>query len=1314
MYVGANDGGIWKTTNWLDSNPSWVPLTDKPNIFSLAVHEHDLAVAPASASTAPSIVLAAASGPGGGIMRSDDAGSTWSFFANSEFDLAEFGALVVDPGVASAQTLYVAVSAGSVATTEVSGPVAGGVYKSTNGGVTWTNTTASFHAGYASDLLEIQESGQNVLYAGLTGTASGQGAGTAGIYRSVDGGANWKPTILPLNTSIGRTIRLAGGTQVPGSTGSGERIYATILDTMNDPSEGVHRFASPGGATGSWTQLPDLPTKQQRYRHIVLAVDPANSNIIYENIDFAGNHTIDETMVKSTDGGQTFQSWPDPKNPGQVDDPVSGTFDGTGAFVLTGDNAIQRFNVTPPTPTLDRLSGNLNINQFYTFSLDPSNPLFAYGTGQDYPGTLDYLAPNSWYYSAPFNAAESGKMRVDPTNSARVYYLNPIDDPDGTGSHNDRFQHSDDYGTHWVPAVTGLPTITVNGVVITDEAYAQKNALVIDPKNPQRLLLGLHSVFETTTGGDSVNGLYGWRDLGLDLDMNGPPISAITLDPSAPNTVYAGIGDGRVFRTLEVNSTIPIWTEVDAGLPLSKGQCVMDLQPDGNSGIIFAVTSALIGRDAPAPDLRAFPHVWYLFGDHWIPINGDLPTELGGDSLAVDARLNENMPVLYLGTQRGVYMTTDENHWTLMDSLPRTRVTDLDFAPDLNLLGAGTLGRGAYMMTVDAPAPKAFQLVPPTAPEGSGDVTLTIVGANFFYQILTQNSVVQINGKDVDTTFVDANHLQVQFDAALLAEEGSFQITVTTSGPGGGVTSPLTFTVVDQPVVATAAVFGAQFGTALTNQIVATFVDKGGPENAKTDYQATIDWGDGSGAMVGDVSGPDKKGLFTVQGSHTYFATGKFPLKVTLHHDKVVPDAVVTRNVQVTVGSVIVLPSGGTVHVNGPFTLSGSFLDSARTTHGVTIDWGDETSTVLDLVAGVLSFEDVPHRYTQVPAGGMADITVTVIDVYGGSTQTTTRVHITLTPALSGPGDAVRGQLRTYMLGTTSNVSGAVTCLLNWGDGQTETITGPEGSKASHVYQETGSYIVGLSVEQSGVTSVVVTKAVEVSAWAVQTDPVDGKRDLVVGSGAHDSEMAIGRADEPHGQSGLNVAILDRRTRRQELDVDVPGPIDRILLFGQRSDKLTVSNDVKIDAIVHAGSGDSILQGGGGNNALIGGAGNDLLSGGSGRDILIGGLGSDVLAAGADQDILIGGATSYDHNDEALFYLMKEWGRKDANYATRVAHILGQSAGGLNGNYDLNGDSVQNDAVIDWLNGGSGKDLYFAFAGDHVTGLKPGEVLINH
>src|SRR5947208_5627743 len=77
MYLGGGNGGIWKTTNWLDPNgPTWTPETDDQP--SPAVGYHGLVVAPSN----HLVVYAAVSGPGAGIIRSQDGGQTWITLAN--------------------------------------------------------------------------------------------------------------------------------------------------------------------------------------------------------------------------------------------------------------------------------------------------------------------------------------------------------------------------------------------------------------------------------------------------------------------------------------------------------------------------------------------------------------------------------------------------------------------------------------------------------------------------------------------------------------------------------------------------------------------------------------------------------------------------------------------------------------------------------------------------------------------------------------------------------------------------------------------------------------------------------------------------------------------------------------------------------------------------------------------------------------------------------------------------------------------------------------------------------------------------------
>jgi Ca2+-binding RTX toxin-like protein len=122
-----------------------------------------------------------------------------------------------------------------------------------------------------------------------------------------------------------------------------------------------------------------------------------------------------------------------------------------------------------------------------------------------------------------------------------------------------------------------------------------------------------------------------------------------------------------------------------------------------------------------------------------------------------------------------------------------------------------------------------------------------------------------------------------------------------------------------------------------------------------------------------------------------------------------------------------------------------------------------------------------------------------------------------------------------------------------------------------------------------------------------------------------------------------------------------------------------------------------------------------MTAGGSGRDLLIGSAGADTLRAGSAGAILIGGTTNYDANVTALLAIMKEWGRTDADYNTRVKHLNGSLSGGLNGSYRLTTATVRDDNAIDNLYGGAGLDWFFVGGNgkkkDKVSGQTGGETI---
>jgi Ca2+-binding RTX toxin-like protein len=174
-------------------------------------------------------------------------------------------------------------------------------------------------------------------------------------------------------------------------------------------------------------------------------------------------------------------------------------------------------------------------------------------------------------------------------------------------------------------------------------------------------------------------------------------------------------------------------------------------------------------------------------------------------------------------------------------------------------------------------------------------------------------------------------------------------------------------------------------------------------------------------------------------------------------------------------------------------------------------------------------------------------------------------------------------------------------------------------------------------------------------------------------------------------------------------------PTGHLIAYGNAGDDtIQVAGSVTLPTLLFGGDGNDTVKGGKGNNILIGGAGNDTLTGGSSRDILIGGTGADTLTGNGDDDILIAGTTDYDANAAALSALMKEWGRTDEDYSTRVNHLgNGIVSGGVT--YALNASTVHTDTAIDVLYGNSGLDWFLVQVSgtnkDQVKDKTSGEVI---
>jgi photosystem II stability/assembly factor-like uncharacterized protein len=664
IYIAAASGGVWKTS---DGGSTWTPLTDDQMTLSMGA----IALAPGN----PNVIYAgtgeannAGSSYGRGILVSTDGGASWTLTGNSVFDRLAISQIAVDP--TDPNTAYAAVS-----DFDKNGrPFAGGtgIYKTTNGGTTWTNLTSSIDTFDPYSAVVIDPNNHNTVYMAI-GDVFGNpyGTGGNGVYKSTDGGTSWTKLGGGLPTdanAIGRiTLAIApsnsqvlyvsmSGTGHTGSSSSG-----TLFKMMRSDD---------GGST--WNDLtggtPNYMAFQGDY-DTTLIVDPANPAVVYAG--GAAGPAFGElpALIRSTDSGATWSGLD--LTTGAVTphaDHHGIAFDANGRLLDGDDGGIFRLDSPSPVQWSD-LNGNLSTIQFVGIGLSPTNPQVAIGGSQD-NGIALYNGNPIW---AQTDGGDGGFAKFSPTNPNRVYHQAP------PGSFGDGFfRRSDDGGHTWVNKTSSLVADQNN-----QNFYAP---FVVDPGNGDRVLYGTDRIWETTNGGDA------WAAISPVLVGTSTYVDAIGVAASDANTVYASFGgqfanSSKIFVTTNHGTS---WVEHD--LPSGTGR-VADLEVDpANAQVAYAVVAQFTGGGK---------HVYRTAdgGVTWTDISGNLP-DLPTWTLQIGKQPSGD--VLYIGNDDGVYVSTDlGGSWSRLGvGLPHVEVDQLQLNASLGILGAGTYGRGMWELSL--------------------------------------------------------------------------------------------------------------------------------------------------------------------------------------------------------------------------------------------------------------------------------------------------------------------------------------------------------------------------------------------------------------------------------------------------------------------------------------------------------------------------------------------------------------------------------------------------------------------------------------
>ncbi|GGB18246.1 WD40/YVTN/BNR-like repeat-containing protein [Puia dinghuensis] len=406
-YMGTTGGGVWKTVN---AGWTWANISDgffkTGSVGAVAVAESDPNVVYVGMGEhAPRGVM---SSYGDGVYRSVDAGKTWKKMGLDA--TMHISAIRIHPQ--NSDIVYVAAQGAMYGATEDRG-----VYQSTDGGVTWKKI---FYVDENTGCVDLSMDKNNprVLYAAMWDyrrlpwqmRSGGKGSG---LYKSIDGGQTWTRMEKGLPKEMGKM-----GISVSGANSN--KVYALIESSSEKEEGGL--FAS-DDAGKSWTRVSkDHRLVQRAWYYIEVFADPQNENVVYV-LNSPGLKSIDGGRTWSNLGGthgDYHQLWINPHNDRNMiisnDGGAAITFD-DGATWSTQNNqptaqlyrvnadnlfpynlyAGQQDNTSVMIASRNTAGGSIgDKNWFYSaggesafLAFDPDSP--RYIMGGSYQGTIEIL-----------------------------------------------------------------------------------------------------------------------------------------------------------------------------------------------------------------------------------------------------------------------------------------------------------------------------------------------------------------------------------------------------------------------------------------------------------------------------------------------------------------------------------------------------------------------------------------------------------------------------------------------------------------------------------------------------------------------------------------------------------------------------------------------------------------------------------------------------------------------------------------------------------------------------------------------------------
>lgn len=662
IYAGTAGGGVWKSSN---GGASFTPIFDEhpQSIGAVAVDPDD-----------PDRVVWVGTGEvwtrnstsvGKGLFKSVDGGLTWKEIAG--FEKSErISGIEINPN--NSNEVYVGVLGALWGDSDVRG-----VYKTTDGGISWKKILYSDETTGCSDILMHPED-PNTLYAAMwefrrSGWGFNSGGDNSALYKSTDGGESWKK--IHNGYPEGKLGRIA----IALAPSEPDILYA-VIESEKDRDKGLYRSDDAGE---SWQHLNnDFGLVVRPFYFSRIVVDPRDPDVVVKGGLFGSI---------SRDGGKTF------RNLGamhaDIHDILFDISNSLRVYAATDGGVYRSWDGGYTFEIVE----NIPVSQFYHISIDDKEPYNIYGGLQD---------NGSWY--GPSRAPGGIEARdwnvVGYGDGFRVlkHYTKDLIYTEMQGAQN-----------VWRIDLKTSRTKTIQPLPEKGDPKLRFNwnaPMALSKHRPDRFYMGSQFLHRSEDTGDT------WEKISPDLTTNDPKkqnqeasgglskdnsgaenhttIFTIAESPVDEKIIWVGTDDGNVQVTKDGGKSWTNTTENIGGLP-PHTWCYHIEASVHDSGTAYAVFDG-----HTSGDMNTYVYKTSDFGASWASIVTD---EIVG--FARNIQEDYVQPdLLYLGTEFGLFITIDGGkHWNrFTNNMPATAVHFIDLSARTNDLVLGTHGRGIIII----------------------------------------------------------------------------------------------------------------------------------------------------------------------------------------------------------------------------------------------------------------------------------------------------------------------------------------------------------------------------------------------------------------------------------------------------------------------------------------------------------------------------------------------------------------------------------------------------------------------------------------